>query len=105
MKRYQGDDWKFNIALKDTSGVAIDITSDTITFDLVNLLKDTASTITETFTITDGPNGLAEVEIPSASTESLSLGVNFISFTRLSGTFTQVIYQNDLNVKKSAKGL
>jgi len=105
MMRFQGDDWKFSIALKDTSGVAVDITGDTITFDLVDQLDDTASVITKEFTITNGPGGLAEVIIDSAETTTLDTGINKISFTRLSGTFTQVIFQDNLDVKKSAKGL
>lgn len=104
MKKYVGDDWKVKIALKDSSGTAIDITGYNFTFYLMDHLTDSTPEITQAFTITDAVNGKAQAIIPRAETADLKEGLRNVSITSLDGSdFLSTIYQLKWDILEPAR--
>jgi phosphoribosylformimino-5-aminoimidazole carboxamide ribonucleotide (ProFAR) isomerase len=99
---YQSDDWLIKIAVKDSDGVAVDLTASTLQFNLSTKLNRTAQ-ITQTMTITDAVNGLAEVLISSTETEGTCTGLNYISITKDQASIFKTIYQAQVQIYQVIK--
>lgn len=103
MTKYIGDDWVFDISIKDSSGNPIDITANSYKFFLVESVEDQEAKIEADFTITDGPGGLATATIPRSETATLCEGRKPFCIQQTVAGLVSVIDQNKIDVLQAAR--
>ena len=77
---YRGDDKTFQLTVKDSDDVAVDITGATLNFSLKRDPNETSSLVTKStdtvteIDLTDPTNGIAEIYLVPSDTRDLSAG-------------------------------
>lgn len=82
---YQGDTYVHELRIKDSSNVAINITSHTFSGQIRKSPASTDIEATFTTTITNGANGIVQFSLASATTSNIAVGTYYYDFQQTNG--------------------